>query len=542
MGPFDTAFHQIAAILFAAAVIGALARALRQPLIVAFIAVGVIVGPAALGWVEPTGQIELLAQIGIAILLFIVGLKLDLRIVRVLGPVALATGLGQVFFTSAIGFLIALALGFDPVASLYIAIALTFSSTIIIVKLLTDKRELDDLHGRIAIGFLIVQDIVVVLVMIGLSTFGGTSSGAGFAEQLALVLIKGGAFLAGIGILMRFVLAALLHRLARTEELLVLFAIAWALTLAAIGDILGFSEVVGAFLGGFSLASTPYREAISGRLTSLRDFLLLFFFIELGARLDLAEIGGQLGAAAVFSVFVLIGNPLIVMIIMGAMRYRARVGFLAGLTVAQISEFSLIFAALGVTLGHIGAPELGLITAVGLVTIGTSTYMILNSGALYGRLEPFLGIFERNTLAEVPLDDDEPKPEYVIVGLGRYGGRLVDRLVAAGHEVMGVDFDPRAVIRLTDAGIPARYGDVEDPGLPEHLPLARARWVVSTVPALDAGLSILSSFRRDGLDCRVAVTAHDAETARALREAGADLVLEPFTQAADNALEAIVAT
>jgi Kef-type K+ transport system membrane component KefB len=542
MGPFDTAFHQIAAILFAAAIVGAIARALRQPLIVAFIAVGIVVGPAVLGWVEPTGQIELLAQIGIAILLFIVGLKLDLRIVRTLGPVALATGLGQVFFTSAIGFLIALALGFDPVASLYIAIALTFSSTIIIVTLLTDKRELDDLHGRIAIGFLIVQDIVVVLVMIGLSAFGGPSGGAGFAEQLALVLLKGGAFLAGIGFLMRFVLGPLLHRLARTEELLVLFAIAWALALAAIGDLLGFSEVVGAFLGGFSLASTPYREAISGRLTSLRDFLLLFFFIELGARLDLAEIGGQLGAAAVFSLFVLVGNPLIVMIIMGAMRYRSRVSFLAGLTVAQISEFSLIFAALGVALGHIGAAELGLITAVGLVTIGTSTYMILNSGALFERLAPVLGFFERDTLAEVPLDDDGPRPEYVVVGLGRYGGRLVDQLAEAGHDVMGVDFDPQAVLRLIRQGIPARYGDVEDPELPEHLPLERVRWVVSTVPSRDSGLAMLSSFRRYGSGCRVAVTAHDTESARELRDAGADLVLEPFRDAADDALVAIVAT
>ena len=181
---FSDVFTEIAVLLLVAAVIGAIGVRLRQPLIVAFIAVGILVGPSVLGWVSANDQVDLLAQLGIALLLFVVGLKLDLHIIRTMGPVALATGLGQVLFTSVIGYFIAIALGMTSVTALYVAVALTFSSTIIIVKLLSDKREVDALHGRIAIGFLIVQDIVVVLVMIGLTALGETGDASGLPPPL----------------------------------------------------------------------------------------------------------------------------------------------------------------------------------------------------------------------------------------------------------------------------------------------------------------------------------------------------------------------
>ena len=193
--------------------------------------------------------------------------------------------------------------------------ALTFSSTIIIVKLLTDKREIDSLHGRIAIGFLIVQDIVVVLVMIGLSAL-GEPGGQPLGWRLLWVLLKGAAFLGAVALMMRWVLPALLQRLARSQELLVLFAVSWAMILATLGDLLGFSKEVGAFLAGMSLASMPLG-GLEFPPGGLRDFLLVFDFIDLGSRLNLAILGAQLGKALLFSLFVLVGNPLIVMIIMG---------------------------------------------------------------------------------------------------------------------------------------------------------------------------------------------------------------------------------
>lgn len=541
---FTNVFYEITALLLLAAALGALAVRLRQPLILAFIAVGIAANPAGLGLMGAREQVELLATLGISLLLFVVGLRLDLHLIRSLGPVALATGLGQVLFTSVVGYFIGLALGLEHIASLYVAVALTFSSTIIIVKLLSDKREIDSLHGRIAVGFLIVQDIVVVLAMIGLSALGvaGTAEGSGVKALLAVAL-KGALMLGALGLLMRYVLPSLLYHLARSTELLVLAGVAWAVALAALGDYLGFSKEVGAFLAGVAIASTPYREAISTRLVSLRDFLLLFFFVGLGVQLDLQLLGAQLAPAIVLSLFVLIGNPLIVMIIMGAMGYRKRTGFLAGLTVAQISEFSFILGTLGVALGHIDRDVLGLITLVGLVTIGLSTYLILYSHPLYEWLAPRLSIFERRAPYREAKLDDGPHPlraDVIVFGLGRYGGNLARRLRELGVSVLGVDFDPQAVREWRRQGWAAQYGDAEDPEFPATLPLEHAHWVVSTAPQRDVSVALLHALRSHGYRGRTALTAHSEVDAEQLRQKGADRVLLPFADAAEQAAATIV--
>ena len=537
---FGDVFTEIAVLLLMAAVIGAIGVRLRQPLIVAFIVVGILVGPSVLGWVSANDQVDLLAKLGIALLLFVVGLKLDLHIIRTMGPVALATGLGQVIFTSVVGYFIAIALGMTPITALYVAVALTFSSTIIIVKLLSDKREVDALHGRIAIGFLIVQDIVVVLVMIGLTALGENGDVVGLGREAIEVLVKGGLFITAIGLLMRYVLTPLLHQLARSPELLVLFAIAWAVALGAAGAQLGFSKEVGAFLAGVSLASTPYREAIGARLVSLRDFLLLFFFIDLGAGLDLATLGAQVTPAITLSLFVLIGNPLIVMTILGFMGYRKRTGFLAGLTVAQISEFSLILGALGLSLGHIDADTMGLITLVGLITISASTYMIIYSHLLYEWISPWLGVFERKRAHREETGDlatEENGADVILFGQGRFGSGIARELRQRGYRVLGVDFDPDLARRQGENGYAVRYGDAEDPEFLATLPLGQVRWVLSSVREMPVNLALLHGLRDYGYKGRVAVTAHTLHNAGQLKQAGADRVLIPYADAAAEAVD-----
>ncbi|MFP3867616.1 MAG: cation:proton antiporter [Desulfobacteraceae bacterium] len=542
---FENLFYEITALLLAASVLGIIGLVLRQPLIVCLLAAGILVGPSGLGLITSYEEIELLGHIGIAVLLFVVGLKLDLHLIRTMGPVALATGLGQVAFTSVFGFLIALGLGLGVVESVYVAVALTFSSTIIIVKLLSDKGEIDSLHGRIAIGFLIVQDIVVVLVMIGLTATGGRlAEGWSIYSQLVWVLGTGAAFLGGIAVMMRYVLPPFLNRLARSQELLVLFALAWAISLAALGDALGFSKEVGAFLGGVSLASTPYREALSSRLVSLRDFLLVFFFIDLGARLNLSVLGAQSGKALIFSLFVLIGNPLIVMVIMGYMGYRKRTGFLAGLTVAQISEFSLILAALGLSLGHVTLDTMGLITLVGLVTIGVSTYLILYSGPLYQFLSPWLKVFERQTPYRETTRDSMvtvPASDILLIGLGNYGSGIARRLLSRKRKLVGVDFDPEVLDDWRQQGLPVFYGDVGDPDIFEHLPLDQAYLVVSTIRDRNLNLNLLKNLKARKYRGKVALTARRAEEERDFEGAGADMVLRPFSDAAEQAAETLAA-
>ncbi len=536
-------FGEFALLMLLAAGAGAASLWMRQPLLIAYIVMGVVAGPAVLGIVTAHEQIDLLAQVGVAVLLFVVGLKLDLQHVRHIGPVALATGLGQLAFTILIGFCLLLAMGKGWVEALYVAVALTFSSTIIIVKLLSDKREIDSLHGRIAVGFLIVQDLAVVIAMMVMSAMrgdGGEGEGLAFAGSLALRI---GIAVVALYLLMRYILPRVVDRMAQSQELLLIFAIAWGTGLAALGEWAGFSKEAGAFLAGFSLASTHYRDAINARLTGIRDFLLLFFFLDLGAKLDFSTLGGELWSATVLSMFVLIGNPLIVMAIMGYMGYRKRTGFLCGLTVAQISEFSIIFVAMGIGLGHVDSAALGLTTLVGLVTIAASAYMILYSHPLYEKLAPWLGVFERKRpFRELAVATQRHGPrsvDVIVFGLGRYGSRLALGLKHAGLTVLGVDFDPEVTRTSRHQGLPVRYGDSTAGEFLESLPLKDTRWVVSTLPDLPANRDLMRGLQELRYTGEVAVVAREESDGAALKTLGASIVLYPMRNAVDYATDTL---
>ena len=545
---FESIFYEIAILLLIASAVGFLGLLAHQPLVVAFIFVGVLAGPDALGLVSSTDFINTLSQISIAVLLFLVGLKLDVSLVRNLGKVAVATGLGQVGFTAAFGFLICLALGIDPLVATYIAVALTFSSTIIIVKLLSDKQEIGALHGKIALGFLIVQDIFVVLAMVTLSAIGvGLGEESSGIAEIATVFLGGVAMVGAVVLFIRYVADPLLSQIARSPELMVIFAVSWAAGLAAAGDWLGFGKELGGLLAGVSLASTQFREAIGSRLASLRDFLLLFFFISLGAGLDLSTLGAQVGPAIILSLFVLIGNPLIVMAIMGYMGYRKRTGFLAGLTVAQISEFSLIFMAMGITLGHVTDADLGLVTLVGLVTIALSVYMITWSHKLYDWLEPMLGIFERRKAFRETEGDGASTSipcDFIVIGLGRYGCRIGSGLGERGYRVLGIDFDPDALKSWREMGFEGRFGDATDPEFIAHLPLGQVRAVISAVPRekgalteADPQLALIHGLRSANFRGKLALAANTRAEGEELRRRGADLILTPFNDAASYAVQ-----
>ena len=543
-------FYELAALLALAALIGVIGQWLRQPMVVCFIAVGIIAGPSVLDLVQTHENIEILAELGIAVLLFLVGLKLDIKLIKTLGIVSLATGLGQVAFTALIGFGLSLLLGLSALSSLYVAVALTFSSTIIIVKLLSDKREVDSLHGKVAIGFLIVQDLAVVFAMVVLSSMGigeGEETGATAVLQ---VLFNAVVMLGVVLLFIRYIAEPLVSRVAKSSELLVTFTIAWAGLLAALGHYFGFSMELGGLLAGVALASTPFRESIVSRLAPLRDFLLLFFFIALGTQLDLSLLGEQFWPAMVLSLFVLIGNPLIVMIIMGIMGFRKRTGFLAGLTVAQISEFSLIFVAMGITIGHVGKSELGLVTLVGLITIALSVYMITYSHRLYSWLEPLLGIFERKIpYREQQAPDVELAADFydvVVVGLGRYGRNMTHYLKQKELKVLAVDFDPERVKELKKQGQHAIYGDVSDAEFVCHMPLG-ASWVIGAMPQHDIGvthedprLTLIQGLKERGYSGKVAVSANNFDDVKHLHERGADLVLFPFKDAAEQAVNNLI--
>ena len=468
-------FVDLIQILGVATIAAVAATLLRQPIVVAFIFVGVIVGPAGLALVpEDSAFVDIFGRVGIALLLFVVGLKLDPALIRTAGFVAVVSGLGQVIITTVLGFLITFAFGVDLLAAFYISLALTFSSTVIIVKVLSDRREIDSLHGRIALGILIVQDIVVILALTLLSGLEGAEGSESTLEQLGLSLLRGAALVAVMIIVARFLIPLIEPRMLATPEVLVLGGISWAVLMAAGATWAGLSPEMGAFMAGVVLATKRPRQLVAARLTTVRDFLLLFFFVSLGVHLELADLRDQILPALGLSLFVLVGNPLIVMGIAVAMGFRARTGLFAGMALAQISEFSFVLMALGLDLGHVDESSLALVTLVGLITFAASTYMITYSHQIYRFAQPVLNRIERRVAhrEDEILDEADEPVEVIVFGTGRLGTVILSRLREIGVEAMGVDFDPVAVRRLQDLGFHMRFADVEAPEFLQGFPLS----------------------------------------------------------------------
>lgn len=529
----DSAFTQIALILLVALAVGFLARLAKQPLIIAYIFVGVLLGPAVFNFVSSGQEIALLAKLGIAILLFLVGLKLDLGLIRTTGLVALYTGLGQVIATAVLGYLLVVLLGFDALVAVYIAVAITFSSTIVIVKMFSDRRELDQLHGQIAVGVLIVQDILVIVAMIAIAAIG--APGNQVEADLFLLLVGSASFLVVTALLAKFVIPRLLDWVARSPELTLLFGVSWAVSLAAISAVLGLSMEIGAFVAGVTLAATPYRESISTRMVSLRDVMLLFFFIQLGLSLEFTAATSQIGIAFLISVFVLLAKPIIVLIIMGLLGYSSRVSFKTGVALAQISEFSLILIALGYSLGQVSQEVLSLVTLVAVITITLSTYLISYSDALFLRLSRWLRIFQRSQArTRVDEQNQEVRFDAIVIGAGRLGGAVISGLVQHGANLLVVDQNPDTLRAAREHGVTTLFGDVTDAEFAASLPLHEADSVICAVPEKSTNLLMLEILERYSFDGNICLTAMDSATAKILEGHDRVSVIKPLLNAADQ--------
>ena len=529
----ESSFVSVALILALAVAGGAIAKLLRQPVVVSFIVVGILAGPTAFNLVEGAEEIRLFAKFGIAILLFLVGLKLDFHMIRSTGKVALIAGLSQVAFTAAVGFGLAVLFGFETTTALYIAVALTFSSTIIIIKLIGDKRELDTLYGRIAVGILIVQDILVVAAMVVIVTIGTPGEGS-VVTDLVVTLASSAVFLGVAAFASRFVLEKVLDWISKSPELTLLFGVAWAIVLAAISTLIGLSMEIGAFVAGVSLASTAYRESLGARMVSLRDVMLLFFFIELGASLTFADALGQLWPAIVLSVFVLAGKPLIVFAIMGWMGYRSITSFRTGVALAQISEFSLILIALGFSLGQVDSAVLSLVTLVAVFTITVSSYFILYTDKLYSMMQGFMHVFERGKAEAVDEESQSLSFDAIVVGSGRFGTEVISGLISSGSSVLAVDLDPDALARARELGAETLFGDVGDPDFAKMLPMHQSDTLICTAPDRSTNTLLLGSIKSLGYEGKIYLTALDNQTAEMFAKDPQVTTIRPLKMAANR--------
>lgn len=519
---------ELALMILLAAGFGIAARLFKQPTIIAYLAAGAIFGYFDLLHLDDKETFQVFADLGIMFLLFLVGMEINYASLRLVGKVSLIIGLGQVVFTFAIGWLIALFFGFSQLHAAYIAIALTFSSTIIIVKLLSEKRDLHSLYGKISIGMLLVQDFVAILILVLLA---GIQSGDGFSwNQAALTVFKGVILFVAMLWLGRKILPLLFDRISRSQELLFLTSLAWAFLVVALVDKIGFSIEIGGFLAGIALANSSEHYEIASRVKSLRDFFIVIFFVILGSSIVFSNFAGLALPIIIFSLFVLIGNPLIVLVLMGLMGYRKRTSFLCGLTMAQISEFSLVVAALGLKLGHISEPVVALVTAVGVITIALSTYLITYSNEIYYVLAGYLRVFEKKSAKDDHLPESEYRKPIIIIGYHRTGQSIAFHFNK--KDILVIEFDPEIVNQLKQEGISCLFGDITDSEIFEKANFGQARLVVSTSPDLEDNLFLLTQLnelkKQDGLaQSKIVMRAEDEKEARILYEGGADYVLLP---------------
>jgi Kef-type K+ transport system membrane component KefB len=508
-----------------AALITILAKLVKQPPIVAYLISGIVVGPLALNLINPTSAstelISTFSQIGVALLLFIIGLNLDPRILKELGKVSILAGVGQVILTTMIGFLIVTGLGFESLSALYLAVALAFSSTVVAVKLLSDKNEMSTLHGKIALGILIVQDLAAALALLILPLIKTIS--------FNLILLQIGKIIGLIALIFIFSSYLLnkyfLHHLAKDQEILFLFGISWALIISLLFDSIGLSLEIGALIAGMTLASSKYTLELSGKIRPLRDFFIVLFFVFFGSQLVGPLTGQMVGQAVILSLFILIGNPLIIMGIMRVLGYRKRTNFLTGISLAQISEFSLILILLGFNLGHLPQEIMNLTVLIAIITIFISSYMIHHSHTVFNKISNLLNLFEGNRI-ELEKSPGEVY-DIILFGHNRIGYDLLKTLRSLKEDFIVVDYDPAVIKKLTKQKINCVYGDASDKEFVNELNLDKAKLIISTITDVTSNLTIKKRLNEVKSKATFIATAEQPSEAFRLYESEIDYVLLP---------------
>jgi Kef-type K+ transport system membrane component KefB len=518
----DTVFSGLSLIIVIGAAVALLMRIIGQPMIIGYILTGIIVGPAVFHVTKSPETLALFSDLGIALLLFIIGLGLNPQILKEVSRTATYVGVIQVGIITALGFVLGKALGLASIPAAFLGFSLAISSTIIILKMLSDKREQSRLYGKIAISVSLVQDLIAIALVVVTSAGGGKTLAIGSTITLA---IKGGV----LAFIIYWVSSRLLpafHRLiSGSQEFLFLFAIAWGLGSAALFQKVGLSSEIGALLAGICMATQPYAQEVSARLRPLRDFFVIVFFITLGANLNLHHIGSMISVIIVSALVVIIAKPLASMAVMGFLGYTKRTSFKASVALAQVSEFSIVLVLLGQRRGLIDSSLVTAITFIALVSIAASSYLILFSDRIFMKLERFLDIFERSQTHTEPA---VPRNyEMVLFGYQKGGHEFVKAFRQLSNNFVVIDYDPDIIDVLEQRKIHHIYGDATDVELLEEAGVAKAKLIVSTVTDQEVNLDLLNFLKRKDSEAVFIAQADSPKQAGKLYDEGASYVILP---------------
>ena len=522
-------FFDIGLIIIVATFLAYIAGLIKQPLVLAYLIGGIIIGPLGLKLINNSDLIMTLAEIGIAFFLFIVGLEMNLSKMRNLGKPILLAGIGQIIFTFVLGFLVA-RLMFDSTTAIIVSLALTFSSTMLVVKLLSDKGEIDTLHGRIAIGILIIQDVVAIFALSFLQS-GNLSAYFAIASIVKGILLFSATFFVSM-----FVIPPLFRIAAKSQEILFISSVAWLFIVSMFAHYLGFSIAIGAFLAGISLAQLDYRFEIFSKVKSLRDFFSIIFFVSLGMMIMPSIPANGAIPIVLLSVFVIVGNPLIVMLIMGLLGFSKKPGFLTGIGIGQASEFSLIIATQAFIIGRISQNALSVVALITAITFVVSSYLIKYDRQIYKGIAGMLSLFEFRkkeiyTLSNAPKDHFDA----ILFGCDRIGYSILSTLRKLKYRFVVVDFNPDIIKSLSAQKINCVYGDFDDVETEHRIDIGKPKLFVSTIPDFTASMKLLRNVRAANKRAVIFVTATTINDALELYEKGADYVIMPHFLGGEHA-------
>lgn len=515
-------FTQISLVVVLGAVIAGIMKVLKQPLIIGHIITGILAGPTLFNFIHDEKGFEFLSTFGVALLLFVVGLELSVKIVSRLSRVVFTTTLMQIGMVTAAGAVAARLLHFGRLESVIIGLCLAMSSTIIIVTLLHDKRETMRLYAQIAIGVLLLQDIVATLGKIVLSA----KAEGGSLVTLGLLIGRGVLVLLVLYLVSKYVLPKLVKIMQSSKELLFIFTLAWALGIATLFAKIGFSVEVGALFAGVSMAGLPASHEMSSRLRPLRDFFIIIFLVTLGHTLVPGQLKGLVVPALLFSVVVFMVKPLVVLVTLGVMGYTKRASFKTAVALSQISEFSLVFVVACVH-GNFARPEVqAVIGLTALITFAGSAYLMKYDDELYTKLEKHLRLFERKV---TKLEQKGSLQNYSVVlfGYRKGGAEFIRTFRAMKKRFVVVDYDPDAVELIERQHVNFLYGDATDVELIEELNLDRSKLVVSTISDFATNEFLASWLKANNPSAVFVASADTAYHAAHLYSEGAAYVMMP---------------
>jgi Kef-type K+ transport system membrane component KefB len=517
-------------IIVLATVLAYAARYLKQPILVAYVLSGIIIGPIGLGMITDISQISMLAEFGVAFLLFTIGLEIDIHKLRSVGKPSLIGGFIQVGITFVLGFFLAIILGLGGTLAIYIGSLIAFSSTMIVAKILVDSDEINTLHGRIMIGILIIQDILVILIIPLLKSINGL-----FSLDIFMASVLSGLGLFAVAIaLNRFVFRNILEKAARSGEILFLTTISVCFAFIGASVVLEFPIAIGAFFGGLSLAKSPYNTEIYSKMRSLRDFFLVIFFATLGIQLDLSALSTMFTEFIVILLVIVLIKPLILVFTYLFMGYGGRTSSSIGLGMGQASEFSFIIASIGLlSFGHLSHEAYSLIISLIVVSMIITPYFVKFRKGIYYLFSDWHVPGRKRLETPKHVQKMQHRPEtglekhVIVIGADMMGKRIIKYLKDSKVKFIVAEHNPDIIKELTKDGVYALYGDAGNEDLLKELGLYKAKMAILTIPDSNLSGFVISKARKHNPDIKLFAKAHTEAEAQDLYLDGADFVVVP---------------